>query len=139
MPVLSQAACGSYMGANRPPSEGVEYRLGSSIIKTASPKKCGSYSLAGSDSERGNMNLHLVGRLGVHGLLRRTGISSFGKSRGLRRCQLESQARGSTLAGCCLCCHSVCCCVCCVLYTLSFQVTDGLESRKSSCSDSQMD
>ena len=26
------------MGANRPPSEGVEYRLGSSIIKTASPK-----------------------------------------------------------------------------------------------------
>jgi hypothetical protein len=27
------------MGANRPPSEGVECRLGSSIIKTASPKK----------------------------------------------------------------------------------------------------
>jgi len=26
------------MGANRPPSEGVECRLGSSIIKTASPK-----------------------------------------------------------------------------------------------------
>ncbi len=27
------------VGANRPPSEGVECRLGSSIIKTASPKK----------------------------------------------------------------------------------------------------
>jgi hypothetical protein len=27
------------MGANRPPSEGVEYRLGSSIIKTAFPPK----------------------------------------------------------------------------------------------------
>ena len=26
------------MGANRPPSEGVECRLGSSIIETASPK-----------------------------------------------------------------------------------------------------
>ncbi len=35
--------CGLYtsqqMGANRPPSEGVEYRLGSSIIKTAFPKR----------------------------------------------------------------------------------------------------
>jgi hypothetical protein len=29
------------MGANRPPSEGVEYRLGSSIIKAAFPKKSG--------------------------------------------------------------------------------------------------
>ncbi len=34
-----RAGEGDIMGANRPPSEGVECRLGSSIIKTASPKK----------------------------------------------------------------------------------------------------
>ena len=34
------------MGANGPPSEGVEYRLGSSIIKTAFPKNKSSWQPA---------------------------------------------------------------------------------------------
>jgi hypothetical protein len=34
------------MGANRPPFEGVEYRLGSSIMKTAFPKKIPSRNMS---------------------------------------------------------------------------------------------
>ena len=37
-------------GANRPPPEGVECRLGSSIIKTASPKKKASSDVLGGGS-----------------------------------------------------------------------------------------
>ena len=38
-PALTSVAQPYSMGANRPPSKGVAYRLGSSIIKTASPPK----------------------------------------------------------------------------------------------------
>jgi hypothetical protein len=139
MPVFSQAACGSYPLRVREREHAAasdEHQLTAVDSEYTQPRvscQCSHRQHAApiqgpSEPQRGNMNLHLnhdlIGRLGVHGLLLRTGISSFGKSRGLRRCQLESHARGSTLAGCCLYCVLLCV-LCCARFLLPMGLNPG--------------
>jgi hypothetical protein len=53
------------MGANRPPSEGVEYRLGSSIIKTAAPKKKWSHWVVGHTTVKAENSQPSLNEAGV--------------------------------------------------------------------------
>jgi hypothetical protein len=58
------------MGANRPPSdsEGVECRLGSSIIKTASPKRGPQTSLRNPRPTAPGTPIPVRGRIGKRGI-----------------------------------------------------------------------